>query len=267
MVSSPPDLLDHREAISRVLRDRTTGLFLDIDGTLAPFQPDPAAVTVSDAVRRAIATLAERLAVVVLSGRATDDSQRIIGVDGITYVGNHGCQSLRDGQEWILPAAQEFVSRIHRVAADASVRFARFPGIYVEDKGPSVSIHYRNTPDRPAAAAAIDTFIDEHPAAKGLRRSGGKLVKEIRPPLDINKGTAVTAVVEERGLGAAVMIGDDITDVDAFLAITRMRDSGHIQGLSIGVLSDGIPDEVLTTTDYTLAGTDEVERLLVWLAG
>lgn len=266
MVSIPPDLLDNRAAIQRVLQERPAGLFLDIDGTLAPLHPDPTAVTITAAVQQAIASLTERMEVVVLSGRATADSRRIVGSDAVTYVGNHGSQWLRDGRESVLPAAQEFVPRMHQIATDALVRFADLLGIYVEDKGPSISIHYRTVADRPAAAAAIDRFIDEHPAAVGLRHSSGKLVKEVRPPIDINKGTAVITVVEERGLRAAVMLGDDITDVDAFRAITRMRDAGRIRGLSIGVLSAGTPGEVLGATDYSLADTDAVERLLAWLA-
>jgi len=266
MVSIPPDLLDNREAISRVLEEQPLGLFLDIDGTLAPLHPDPTAVAITAAIRQAIGSLPERMEVVVLSGRATADSRRIVGNDRVTYVGNHGSQWLRDGQESVLAAALEFVPRVHQIASDALVRFADWPGIYVEDKGPTMSIHYRTVADRPAAAAAIGRFIDEHPAAVGLRHSDGKLVKEVRPPIDINKGTAVTTVVEERGLRAAVMLGDDTTDVDAFRAVARMRDAGRIQGLSIGVLSAGTPDEVLETADYSLADTNAVERLLVWLA-
>jgi trehalose 6-phosphate phosphatase len=267
MVSTPPDLLENREAIRQVLRVRPVGLFLDIDGTLAPLRSDPAAVTITPEVQQAIASLAERMEVVVLSGRTTADSRRIVGIDGVTYVGNHGSQWLRDGQESVLPAAREFEPRIHEIAADAMVRFADLQGIFVQDKGPSMSIHYRNVADRPAAAAAIDKFIDEHPAAVGLRRSDGKLVKEVRPPIDIHKGTAVASVVDERGLRAVVMVGDDITDVDAFRAITVMRDAGRVEGLSIGVLSAGTPDEVLESADYSLADTGAVERLLVWVAG
>jgi trehalose 6-phosphate phosphatase len=266
MVSTPPDLMDHREEMSRILQERPAGLFLDIDGTLAPLLPDPASVTISRGVRQAIAALADRLDIVVLSGRSTSDSRRILGYDQVTYVGNHGCQWLRDGRETVVPAALEFVPSIHQIAKDAVSRFADFPGIYVEDKGPSMSIHYRNVADRMVAAAAIDSFISEHPSAAGLRLSDGKMVKEVRPPIDINKGTAVTTIVEERGLRAAVMLGDDRTDADAFRAITRMRSAGQIQGLSIGVLSSGTPDEVLETVDYGLADTESVEGVLVWLA-
>ena len=64
-----------------------------------------------------------------------------------------------------------------------------------------------------------------------------------------------TTVVEEHGLRSTVMFGDDTTDVDAFWAITRMRDAGRIHGMPTGVLSLGTPVEVLETTNYTLADT------------
>jgi trehalose 6-phosphate phosphatase len=258
--------MDHREMISLMLQEQPAGLFLDIDGTLAPLHPDPTSVTISAIVREAISVLADRLSIVVLSGRSTSDSRRILACNRVTYVGNHGCQWLYGGCETVLPAALEFVPRIHQIAKDAVSRFAEFPGIYVEDKGPSMSIHYRTVADRLVAASAIDSFISKHPAAAGLHLSAGKMVKEIRPPVDINKGTAVATVVEERGLHAAVMLGDDTTDVDAFRAIARMRDAGRIQGVSVGVLSSETPDEVLETADYALADTEAVERFLVWLA-
>ena len=92
MAAIPPDLLEHRDEMVRVLGTRPAGLFLDIDGTLAPLHPDPAAVSITVTLKEAIATLAERLDVVVVSGRATQDSRQIIGSDEVTYVGNHGSQ-------------------------------------------------------------------------------------------------------------------------------------------------------------------------------
>ena len=264
--TTPPDQLAHREEILRVLGERPAGLFLDIDGTLAPLHPNPEAVTITDAERKAINALAEKLEVVVISGRSTADSRRIIGLDNVTYVGNHGSEWLRDGVASILPAAQEFVPQMHEIASDAFVRFADYSGIYIEDKGPSISLHYRTVADSVQAAADISAFLNEHSAVEGLRRAQGKMVEEVRPPLDINKGTAVEAVVAERRLHAAVMLGDDTTDVDAFRAINRMRETGRVHGLSVGVLSAGTPEEVLTTVNYTLADTAAVERLLVWLA-
>lgn len=266
MVSLPPDLLEHQERIHRVLQDLPAGLFLDIDGTLSALQPNPASVSISDTVRRAIAKLSGRFAVVVLSGRATADCRRIIGLDDITYVGNHGCQWFRDGLESTHTAAQEFIPRMHQIATDALTRFADSQGIYVENKGPSVSIHYRNTPNPAVAALDIDRFIDEHSASDGLRCTDGKLVKEVRPPLDINKGTAVTELVEEWGLRGAVMIGDDSTDVDAFLAIKSMCEANRIRGMSVAVLTEGTPKHVLSSADYSLDSTDAVERLLVLLS-
>lgn len=264
--SDIPDLMSHRDVAERLLGGGRSGLFLDIDGTLSPIQPDPGAVTITQRMRSAIDTLSRSINVVLLSGRGVRDAHRIIGVDGVTYAGNHGTEWRVNGVVSLLPEAEEFVDRIHRLAGEANQRFGDWPGVFVEDKGPSLSIHYRGAPDSIAAATAIDGFFNGSADAKGLRRSEGKMVKELRPPIQADKGVAVARVVNERGLASAMMFGDDVTDVDAFHAIRQLRETGAIEGASVGVLSAGTPEIVLRNVDYSLADTEAVEDLLVWLS-
>lgn len=184
------------------------GLFLDIDGTLSPIQPDPAAVTITQRIRGAIDRLSQKLNVVLLSGRGVSDAYRIVALDGVTYAGNHGVEWRVNGVTSLLPEAEEYVTAVRHIAAEAVKHFAGWRGVFVEDKGPSLSIHYRGTRDPAAAGAAIDAFYDAEPEASGLRRSEGKMVKELRPPIQADKGVAVRRVVGDRGLVAAAMFGE-----------------------------------------------------------
>jgi trehalose 6-phosphate phosphatase len=263
---SPPDLTEHREVADALLRGKESGLFLDIDGTLAPIEPNPDAVSIAERLRQAIDRLARSVHVVLVSGRGVGDALKIVGLDSVTYAGNHGTEWRAGGETFVLPEAKEYVERIHRIASAAKERFASLPGIFTEDKGPSLSVHYRGAADPAAAAIAIDAFFASMPDAHGLRRGEGKMVKELRPPIVVDKGTAVAHVVRERGLKTAMMFGDDVTDVDAFRAVHSMRNEGTIDGLAVGVLSPGTPRLVLENVDYVLANTSAVEDILVWLA-
>lgn len=266
MQSSTPDLSQNREVADALLRGKESGLFLDIDGTLTPIQPKPEGVAITDRMREAIDRLSRSVHVVLVTGRRVDDAHRIVGLDDLTYAGNHGTEWRSGGVTSVLPEAEEYVPRIHRIATDAKERFASLPGVFTEDKGPSLSVHYRGTKDPAAAAVAIDAFFDSHPDASGLRRAEGKMVKELRPPIAADKGVAVTHVVRERGLKTAMMFGDDVTDVDAFRAVRRLRDEGTIDGIAVGVRSAGTPELVLQNVDYLLDHTDAVEDILVWLS-
>ena len=260
------ELWAHREEVAARLRGRRVGLFLDIDGTLSPLQDDPADSVISPRLRSAVRSLSRSTTVVLLSGRSVSDSRRIVGLDGVTYSGNHGVQWLRDGREWTIAEAEPFVSRIHEVAEEAAVQLRDIRGLTIEDKGPSLSIHYRQADDRTAAAAAIDAFFRDSPAARELKRGEGKLVFELRPPIDVSKGTTVESIVAEDALEVAVVLGDDVTDVDAFRAVRRLREQGRADGLAIGVLSPGTPGVVREAADYTVESTDAVEEFLVWLS-
>ena len=262
------DLLTSRDEMAALLRGKRTGLFFDIDGTLSPLQstPDPAAAVISSRMRTALHSLSRTTQVVLLTGRSVPDARRIVGLDGVTYSGNHGVEWHRDGKEWVIPDAEPYVASIHEVAEEVAVELCDISGLYIEDKGPSLSIHYRQADDRDAAASAIDAFIRDNPAAQGLKRVQGKLAIELRPPIDVSKGTTVETLVAELELEAAVVFGDDVTDVDAFLAVQRLRDQGGIVGAAVGVFTAGTPDVVRDASDYTLADTDAVEAFVVWLS-
>jgi trehalose 6-phosphate phosphatase len=264
--NGPTDLLANLDGVTALLAGGRVGLLLDIDGTLAPIQDDPFTVAITPAVRDAIATLSRSLTVVAVSGRSVQSSHAIVGVDGITYVGNHGTQWLRDGVERFLPEAEPFVPEARRIAEAAEAQLGQIPGVIVEHKGTSVSLHYRATADRAAAAQAIGRFIEATPGTDAFARIEGKMIVDLRPAIDANKGTALTSVVATEGLRGVLVLGDDTTDVDAFDVLRRLRQTGQVAGLAIAVRSEGTPSAVLDAADYTLASTDAVGEFLTWLA-
>lgn len=267
-MSSPPDLAARRlELLTGFEVPGKPGLFFDLDGTLAPIMPDPASVTVSEGMRRALEALSTHVEVAVLTGRDVATARRLVGLDQITYAGNHGVEWWWDGSWSVLAETEPFIGNVHAIAGMAAEHLAGISGIVVEDKGISASIHYRGTADPGGARAAIDRLLDGSPDAEALERREGKMVVELRPPVQADKGTALTRIVEERGLSYALMFGDDLTDADAFRALRRVRDGSALTGSNVVVLAGGTPESLIELADYSLADPAAVEGTLTWLAG
>ena len=263
-MSPPPDLLKHLEALQRLVPIRPMGLFVDIDGTIAPIIADPDAVTVSDEVRDALAALAAHITVVALTGRDVASARRFVGLDSVVYAGNHGTEWLEEGRTSVLPEVQSYVPSMHALAETAKRRLSALEGLYIEDKGPTISLHYRGTDDPSAARDEIHAVLRQTGEAGGLAISEGKMVVEVRPPLPVNKGTGLTRMVRRRGLRSGLVLGDDTTDVDAFVAMRNLR---GFAGLTVAVLAPDAPAGLLAAADYALSGTEAAQALLVWLAG
>ena len=183
------DLSQHIDEIASVAVVRPCGLFVDIDGTLAPIQPRPDLATVLPDVRHSLEACAKRMSVAVLTGRSATDGRRMVGSDALLYVGNHGMDWLRCDREWVTPEATPHIGAIRALAADIAARFSGYEGLIVEDKGPTLSVHYRMTADPGGARAAIFDFLTARGRTKGLRVSEGKRVVEVRPPIELSKGS------------------------------------------------------------------------------
>ena len=261
-----PDLLDHLETVRRLVGHRPMGLFVDVDGTIAPIAPTPDEATVSPAVRRALAALSREATVVALTGRDTASARRVVGVAEIAYAGNHGMEWWEDGTATVEPLAQPYVGRIHRLAGHLGAALADEPGVLIEDKGPSLAIHYRLATDPAVVRERVLAVLGGPGGAGGLPLREGKMLIEVLPPVAVNKGTAIMRTVERRALGSVLVLGDDTTDVDAFEAARDLRASGAVEALAVAV-SDGAPERLLAAADYRLADPAAVETLLTWLVG
>jgi trehalose 6-phosphate phosphatase len=92
-------------------------------------------------------------------------------------------------------------------------------------------------------------------------------VLEIRPPVRIDKGAGLVALLRDAKLAAAVYVGDDVTDLDAFRGLTELQERGVVDyALRVGVRSDETPSELEAQADLLVDGPLGVRTLLSALA-
>jgi len=216
-------------------------VLLDVDGTLAPIVARPELAAVPEATRAEVRRLAERYALVAcVSGRSGDEAAQLIAVEGVTYVGVHGLE--------LAPEAERWRGVLRPFAAE------RWP--WVEDKGLTVALHWREAEDDAAARRALEE-VAERAEAAGLDAQWGRKVLELRPPVAADKGTAVRALLEERGLRRALYAGDDTTDLDAFRGLDGLE-----VALRVAVASNEGPDELREAADLVVGSPAELLDLL-----
>jgi trehalose 6-phosphate phosphatase len=209
-----------------------------------------------------LAWLADKISVVAITGRSVTDARRILGLESLVYSGNHGAEWLDRGAKYVEPSAQRYVTRIHELALRAT-RELEIEQLFVEDKGPTLSIHYRNAPNPSIARDVIFDFLAT--AASEMNVQEGKMVAEVRPPLPLSKGTSVQSFVRQHGLRAMLVIGDDATDAEAFDAARELRSSEGVVSMNIAVIATDSPAALMASADYAIDGTRGVQRLLDWL--
>lgn len=220
-----------------------SALVLDVDGTLAPIVARPELARVPAATRAQLERLADRYALVAcVSGRAGEDARRLVGVEAIVYVGNHGLE--------LDPRAQELAAAI--------ARFRDRVGLPVEDKGLSLSYHYREARDEAAARRRLEEVVDRA-EAEGLDARWGRKVLEVRPPVKADKGTAVRTLLERSGAERGLYAGDDTTDLDAFAGLAA---AGLEHAVRVAVASEEGPAALREAADLVVAGPEELARLL-----
>jgi trehalose 6-phosphate phosphatase len=216
-------------------------ILLDVDGTLAPIVSRPEDAQVHDDARAELSRLVLLYALVAcISGRTGEDARRLVQVEGLRYVGTHGLE--------LEPEAEHWRDRIHEFAAHVD-----WP---VEDKGLSVSFHYRRAEDEAAAVDYLEEVAGRARAA-GLVPRFGRKVLELRPPVPADKGTAVRRLLAETGLSRALYAGDDTTDLDAFRALRGLE-----LGVRVAVSSDEAPAELLRGADLVVGSPAQLLDLL-----
>jgi trehalose 6-phosphate phosphatase len=265
--SNPSDgMLATIDTLSRLLSERPAGLITDLDGTISRIAPAPELAEVEPAARDALCRLAERLDLVaVISGRSAADAQRLLQLDNVVYVGNHGLERRARGQTVIAPEARPYLPRISQTLTALAPRLPA-SGVMIEDKGATASIHYRQAPDPERAKSAILAALRPLAEHYGLRISHGRRVVELRLPVALDKGSALRELVRDYRLRSVVFLGDDVTDLDAMRALQELRASGAVTGLSVGVVGPETPDQIAQEADLTVAGVDDVAALLTALS-
>ena len=240
-------------------------ILCDVDGTLAPIVDDPGAAAVPEPTRAALRSLAGRYRLVAcISGRRASAARRIVGVDELTYLGNHGLERLDPGQ--VEPTLDPALG--HRGAAAAGFvarldsRRLEGCGLRFEDKGPIQAIHWRTAPD-PELAESKAREVAELAVEQGLHPHYGRKVLELRPVAEVHKGTAVEAILEESDVAAALFGGDDTTDLDAFEALRELAASQRLEhAVCVAVASAEAPAELQARADLAVDGPDGFLDLL-----
>jgi trehalose 6-phosphate phosphatase len=253
------------------LRSNPTGsaVLLDIDGTLSPIVENAADASVPEMTRQLLIAVSRRYALVAcISGRRAADARAMVSIGAITYIGAHGAEMLQAGwTESVLdPKVREWAARIDDFRRGADTPQLRRRHIRIEDKGPIVAFHWRGAGDQEAARAAVDDLAAEAQAA-GLEVHWGRKVMEARPPVRVDKGAGVETLLEQAAITDAVYVGDDVTDLDAFRALKRMKAAGVLtEAVCVGVRSEDGPPAIEEEADLVVDGTPGVQELLAALA-
>jgi trehalose 6-phosphate phosphatase len=263
-------MVDGRDAYERLRawgeEPGSVAVLTDIDGTLAPIVPTPDMSEIPEELKDLLRRLSERyLLVAAISGRKTQDAFELIGLDNVVYFGNHGFEILRDGEIEVIPEALPYLESVEELEQLAREVLAP-DGAFVEEKGITASVHYRNAP-REIGERSVE-FVKGEGERLGLRITVGRGVVEARPPIRADKGTAVRTLVEEYRPEKAMFIGDDTTDLDAFRELEKLREEGRLrETLRVGVASEEGPQEIETKADIVVDGVDGVSGVLKALLG
>ena len=229
----PPD----PATLGYALDGRPLVLLLDIDGTLAPIAARPEGARVPEVTRRALQSLiaSPDVHVALVTGRAATDGRALVAVEGAWTLGNHGLETIApDGTVLTDPRSEVWLDRIGAAARDLQTLAARTPGAIFENKRLTLSLHYRLV--EPELALTLIPEAERIASKHGLRTTHGRLVVETRPPIAVDKGTAVVALAERLGArdrrASVLFAGDDVTDEDAHRALQEMGGAVtiHVRG-------------------------------------
>ena len=268
-----------RRALAPLLaQPASSAIVSDYDGTLSPIVADPAEARALEGVADVLALLARRFAVVAvvsgrpvsflaerlapstggLAGRGTAGSDdparrlRLVGLYGLEWAdGEGGVTRHPEAERW-------------RTAVDGALdrlRSAAPPGVVVEGKGLAVTVHWRGAPDAAAWATGAAAAESER---SGLQAHPGRMSIELRPALDVDKGSVTRGLVE--GCSAACYLGDDLGDLPAFATLADLATRTGMATVSMAVVDAESAPEVAAAADLTLAGPSQALGLLEWLA-
>ena len=254
--------VDRADVYRRIASAQPLLLCVDYDGTLTPIAKHPSQARLSVATKRWLKRLADlpEVRVVLVSGRAILDLKRMVGIRGLCYVGNHGLELQGPGLRYLNPVAQARRHYLTRLAGQVARALRPIPGVELENKGLTFSIHWRNIPrsSHRRFHRLVAHALSPHLSSGAVRVTTGKRVIEIRPPVTWDKGRIITWHLRH-GTGRAlnttpfvVYLGDDQTDEDAFRTVNRRR------GLSVLV---GRPSR-RTAASYGLRSPADVTRWL-----
>ncbi|TDC67323.1 trehalose-phosphatase [Micromonospora sp. KC207] len=230
-------------------RASDTVFFFDFDGTLAPVDDDPTAVQLAPKVLAAIEALAPLVRrVAIVSARPVEFLRdHLGGLAGVDLYGLYGLEHSHSGGETVTePAALPWVPTMRELADLARAELPA--GALVEFKRLSVALHWRTAPQ---LGAIVQEWGQAQAVRLGLRVQAGRMVLEIKPPVDRDKGMVIGEVV--RDAGGAWYFGDDVSDIKAFAALrARAAADPEFLGVCVAVANPETGHEVAEAADMTI---------------
>lgn len=240
------------------------GLITDMDGTLSPIVDQADRAQITPTCRELLRQLQPHLTTLaVVSGRTVIEVQSRLELPDVVYIGNHGLEHWVGDHAEIIPELHATLPRL--AAAAQALRDQVPPDVSVEDKGATIAIHYRRSADPAKTAMRLRPMVEQAANQYALKASQGRMVFELKPDIDINKGTTFESLVTIHKLEAALYIGDDTTDIDALKIARKLRQDQHCYSVGVGVESPEMPEGVRENADMLVSGVSGVESLLDWL--
>ncbi|MGI8685628.1 MAG: trehalose-phosphatase [Acidimicrobiales bacterium] len=240
------------------------GILSDFDGTLAPIVDDPdASRPLPEAVDllhrlagryRRVAVISGRPAAFLATHLRLADTDGAAAGDGLVAMGLYGLEMADGDQVTTDPRVLEWLPVVEEVACLAEEQAS--PGVFVERKGLSVTLHYRTVP---GAAGWATEWAAGQSERTGLVRHPARMSEELRPPLPVDKGSVVADLAG--GLTSVCFVGDDVGDLPAFAALDDLARAGGVTTVKVGVRSEEAPPELLAGADLVVDGPDGVVDL------
>lgn len=259
LLSSWPEIAKRLHGAKRVQ------LFTDYDGTLTPIVDRPEDAVIPDDTKKVLRALSvlPGFTVGIISGRSLADVMERVDLISVVYAGNHGME-IKDlsGILYVDPEVKKAQPVIDGIYKKLVKKLGRIKGIIVENKGLTLSVHYRLVDEGVAhkVREIFDDTVSEAKESGDVRITHGKKVFEVRPAVDIDKGGAIRKLIEKYGgessgggKSVPIYIGDDRTDEDGFRAIEE-----HGKGISVFV---GSP-QAQSAARYFLKSSEEVSDFL-----
>ncbi len=249
-------LLKDLEQVQKTINERKASLFLDYDGTITPITGRPQDAHLSYPMKEMLKTLVQLYPMTIVSSRSLKDLKGLVDLPGIVYAGNQGLEVWGERFTMTFDIGQARSAELKKIEAGLRKLPGKFRGVFLENKGLTLSAHYRllDTRDFPFFSERFDEIVSG-PVANGMVRViRSKKAFDIRPDVGWDKGKAVEWILDRPGFSGTfpVYLGDDESDKEAF---------STLKGKGYSVFVGGVTEEA----QYYLIAQDEVKTFLRWL--
>jgi trehalose 6-phosphate phosphatase len=224
-------------------------IFLDYDGTLTPIVDDPEKALLSAPMKEAIETLSNLCTVSIVSGRDRPNVAGKVGLPSLTYAGSHGYDIAGPGMSMVHEKGVECLPDLDQAEEELKERLKDIPAAKIERKKFAIAVHYRHVAEKSTdeVLSIVDLVLKKY---EKLKPGPGKKIMELKPAFEWNKGKALWWLIGEMDSSEdslPIYIGDDMTDEDAFKALT---------GKGLGILVGDHGEK--SAANYKLKDPEEV---------